>query len=699
MATRYWVGGSGTWDGTTTTNWSASSGGAGGASAPTSADDVIFNSLSNAIAYTVTISGGATVCRSITVAGPLTGNVTFSGTTSWSVYGSFTLPASGITWSYTGTITFASTTTGNTITTNGVSLSAISFAGVGGYWTLGSSLTSTGAITVTNGTFDTGNYAVTATTLSSSNSNTRTINLGSSTVTLSGATPIDFTTSTNLTFNAGTSFISSNSATVTFNGGGKTFYAVQFIAPAISSGSITGANTFDSLTINGRNTSGISIITFGANQSTVNGFSVGGANSNATCRLFIKSDVFGTQRTITCASSISALDTDFQDIVIAGAAAPVSGTRLGDCKGNSGITFGAGKTVYWVQGNGNISTVNGFATSSGGTGATNNFALAQDTAVFDNSSGGSGLNVVINANYNIGTINMSARTSNTMTLGTGTTTPAIYSNWINGTGTTISGTGTLTFAGRGSQTITSAGVTFTQSITVDTPNGSVTLQDAFTTNRSNGGALTLNSGTINANNYNLTLSGSGSSFVSTNSNIRTIAIGSGTWTIAGSATSNVGWNTSTSTNLTVTGTGTISLTSSTAKNFQGGGIQTWPTLNQGGSGALTITGSNKFANITNTVQPATVTFPASTTNTFTNFSLSGTSGNLITINSSTSGTRATVSKSSGTVSVNYLSIQDSAATGGASWYAGANSTNVSNNTGWIFTAPPSGNMSNFFMFF
>ena len=59
MATRYWVGGAGTWDATTTTNWSASSGGAGGASAPTSADNVIFNTLSNATAYAVTIGNNA----------------------------------------------------------------------------------------------------------------------------------------------------------------------------------------------------------------------------------------------------------------------------------------------------------------------------------------------------------------------------------------------------------------------------------------------------------------------------------------------------------------------------------------------------------------------------------------------------------------------------------------------------------------
>lgn len=48
MALRYWVGGSGTWDSTNAANWSASSGGAGGASVPTADDNAIINSASGA---------------------------------------------------------------------------------------------------------------------------------------------------------------------------------------------------------------------------------------------------------------------------------------------------------------------------------------------------------------------------------------------------------------------------------------------------------------------------------------------------------------------------------------------------------------------------------------------------------------------------------------------------------------------------
>lgn len=54
--------------------------------------------------------------------------------------------------------------------------------------------------------------------------------------------------------------------------------------------------------------------------------------------------------------------------------------------------------------------------------------------------------------------------------------------------------------------------------------------------------------------------------------------------------------------------------------------------------------------------------------------------------SSSVGTKATVSKSSGVVNSDYLLIQDSGATGGATWYAGGHSSSVSNNSGWIFAS-------------
>jgi hypothetical protein len=132
------------------------------------------------------------------------------------------------------------------------------------------------------------------------------------------------------------------------------------------------------------------------------------------------------------------------------------------------------------------------------------------------------------------------------------------------------------------------------------------------------------------------------------------------------------------------GTSTINISGGA---FVGGG-KTYYNLNIGSS--LDILGNNTFNTISNSVQPITVRFDGGSTQTVTNFNVSGTAGNLVTLNSTSPGTQFTLSKASGTVSLDYLSIQDSNATGGAAWYAGTNSTNVSNNTGWIFTAPPAG---------
>jgi len=66
MANRYWVGGDGTWDGSSTSHWSASSGGSSGASVPTSSDAVIIDFNSGSFSAGITIGAGYTAqCLSI----------------------------------------------------------------------------------------------------------------------------------------------------------------------------------------------------------------------------------------------------------------------------------------------------------------------------------------------------------------------------------------------------------------------------------------------------------------------------------------------------------------------------------------------------------------------------------------------------------------------------------------------------------
>jgi hypothetical protein len=662
-STRYWVGGTGNWN--DTTYWSTSSGGASGADLPRSHDDVVFDSSSNATDYTATVNAitGGNRCKALTIAGPASGNVTLAGSTALFIHDDITLPATGLTRTYTGAITLSGTGVGKTITTNGVALAnAVTVNGVSAEWALADALnTGNSTINIINGSFDTDTYNLTTGLILSDVANSRTIDFGSSTVSLAATgVVLGFgTTETkraNLTFTAGTFQINVSSASPTFTGNNQTFYNISFTSTSINTAAINGSNTFNNLTVAGRTSASVAQIALSADQ-TINGTLTLSAGTNATMRTFVRSDTIGTTRTLTCAAVASLTDIDFRDITIAGAAAPVSGTRLGDCKGNTGITFDAGVNKYWnFAGGGNWSST-AWATSSGGAVSNDNFPLAQDTCLFEATGLNSGNTATLNAAYNIGTIDMSARTTNTMTLATGSQTPSIYGNWTNGTGVTFSGTGILTFAGRGSQTLTSAGRTFTQLFTIDTPGGSVTLQDALETNMNNSFALRIESGTFDANNYNCTFSALLGGLNSTNSKTRTIAIGSGTWTMAGSGTP---WNTQTITGLTVTGTGTLSFTSASTKTFSiGSNTSSFSglTINQGGAGTLTVNGNNTFANITKTYAGATTISFSATTQRVADFTATGTAGNVLTIQGLSATTPCNlIHTGAGDISLDYLNL-------------------------------------------
>jgi hypothetical protein len=708
--TLYWRGGTGNW--TSTANWSIASGGGGGAAIPTSLDSVIFNSASHNAAYTVTMVGTAR-CAAFTMAGPASGSVTITGSVPIYFHGNVSFAASGITRTWTGAINLCGTGS-HTFTTNGlVFANAFNVIGLNSTevsWTLGSALNNgTSAFNATIGTFNTSasNYSVTAGILNSvpgTSSNKRSIILNGSTLTLSG---VNFSPSTNLTLNAGTSSIISpqSSGIGNFNQGtGFTFYNVSFTSTSQGSGSFTGSSTFNNLSIAGLSAAGLTQIDFSGNH-TINGTLTLGANAGSNSRIFLSSSSIGTTRTLTVnALAAGAADYDFRDISIAGAAAPISGTRFGDCKGNFGITFPAAKTVYYRQTGIAIWPDPGsWSASVGGAANATLFPLAQDTAVYPAEYPASGSFTSIGGlNYNIGTIDMSLRTSNTMTLDTGSNQLAIYGNWINGTGITIDSTGgNLNFVGRGNQRITSAGVTFTKPIVINTPGGSVTLQDTLSTNTVFG--LTVTAGTFDAatSNVNLPLG----TFNGSGTNLRTIAIGSGTWTINSTSP----WNTATSTNLTITGTGTINLTSAVSKLFVGGGISySGITLNNGGAGALTISGSNAFKNITNTYSAtgAATIIIGTTTQRVTQFTGTGEAGRVLTIQGTSATSPGTLILTTGRVAntsnvvITGVRAYSSANGLSSTWYAGANSIN-GGSLGWIFgNAPgPVTNSGNFFMLF
>lgn len=66
-ASRFWVGGSGTWDSTTTTHWAATTGGASGASAPVAGDAITFDANSGTPTVTVDSSIAGIAFLSLTI--------------------------------------------------------------------------------------------------------------------------------------------------------------------------------------------------------------------------------------------------------------------------------------------------------------------------------------------------------------------------------------------------------------------------------------------------------------------------------------------------------------------------------------------------------------------------------------------------------------------------------------------------------
>jgi hypothetical protein len=544
-----------------------------------------------------------------------TSALTLSLTSGQRIHGNWTF-GSGITITGAQLISFYGRNT-QVITSAGKTFSGSIFVvSYGGTVELADALnTGNNSLVITNGTFDTKGYNVTAGQVTSTNSNVREIKLGASTVTCGG--DISFTTSTNLTLDAGTSSIICSGSAITFNGGSQTFYDVSFTSTNAATHTFTGANTFNNLSITAPASAGLRQVALAGNQTITGTLTVAGAT--AVRRTMLRSSVVGTTRTLTV-GTLSADDCDFRDITIAGTAAGGSPTRAGDCGGNSGVTFPAAKTVYWNLAGSQNWSATAWATTSGGSPATNNFPLAQDTTVFDDT--GSAGTVTFNGSLNIGTLDMSARTT-AMTL-QGNTAYSVYGNWTFGSGVTHGGTATVTFSGRGTSTITSAGKTFSGGITIACGTGTVQLADALELNSAR--TLTLTSGTFDAVSYNVTAGRHSCSVSGT-----TLKMGSGTWTLSG--TGNV-WTASGGLTL-YKGTADILLsnTTTTARTFQGSSLS-YNKLTIGGAtgtSTLTISSNNQFTELASTKTVAHTIALGSTTQTFGKWSVTGTAGNVVTL--------------------------------------------------------------------
>ena len=702
MANRYWVGGTAAWDGTAGSKWALTSGGAGGQAVPTSADDVFFSSLSTG---TCTISTGNTGAKSINCTG-FTGTLT--GTAAITVSGSITLVA-GMTYSYTGSLLINAT---STLTSGGKTHGPITFRNLsGGTLTLGSACTlgTTRNFDLSAGTLNLNGFTLSTGVFQNNTGDTRAITFGSAnialTTTTAAASILVIQTGTNFSWTGTGGFTRNQAATANIDifglGGGTVSNAVNLTVNAGSSTlTFVTAGWIKNLIFSGStctvagsvNMAGNLTLASGGTYTSVVPTFLASGTVTSVGRMLGNTTVNASGGTLTLADAMTLGSTSIFTLTQGTLALANSNLSTGRFVSSNSFTraisFGtgnialtsiiAGTTVL------DMGTATNFTMTTSGGGFTRNQAVTA-TMAFGTTGGttSNAPNLTVNAGASTLTITNGSWFKNLVFTGSTSTVTALSFNVAGNLTLASGGTYTSVYPEfRASGTLTCAGRTLA-STTINGSGITVTLADAFS-----GSGLGLTQGTLTTSNFNVTTSGP---FNSSNSNTRVLNMGSSTFTVG------TNFILATSTGMTLnSGTSTVTMTSALAKTFFGGGL-TYYNLNQGGAGTLTISGSNTFNNITNTTQPATVTFTAGTTQTVSSFGLSGTAGNLITINSTTPGSQFTLSDPSGIINAQYLSIQDSNATGGATWRALISNGNVNagNNTGWIFSLA-TGNM--FLMF-
>jgi hypothetical protein len=348
MADRYWVGGSGNWNSTNTGNWSTSSGGSSGASAPVSGDDVFFDAGSDSGAgFTVTITTTGPTIRNLTISGLDQAMILAnSASVAIAIQGNISLPATNFTWSSPGTINLTGSASSRTILTNGVTINGgFTFNSAGSDWTLQSALTlgSNDNITLTAGSLDLAGYAVSCQSFILTGTSTRALTMGAAAVSCSNSgNAWNATNTTNLTFDAGTSNIimTRNANAKTFVGGNLTYHHLS----QGGSGPLTvdGSNTFADIQNPYKTTGATSIIFTAGTTTTLSDLTASGEAGRV---LTIESTVAASAATLSKASgTVTVSHCSIKDSTATGGATWVA-TSSTDAGGNTGWSFQSGANV------------------------------------------------------------------------------------------------------------------------------------------------------------------------------------------------------------------------------------------------------------------------------------------------------------------------------------------------------------------
>lgn len=612
-------------------NWSSSATWAPG-SVPATGDDVVLNASSGQLTIDVTTNN----VRSI-VETSYTGTVTHNAAVTLNI-GTGTAPVSNVALVFAGTYTIANATTSaiaitdtsaatNTYNFNGATLGNVTINNgtttTTQLITSGFTVGSTATVTLTQGGFNTNGQTCSWGILSSSNSNTRVLTLGVSSVSLTApsVTAWNLGNSSGITLSAGSSTINMTGGGQSFNGGGLTYNNVVYNNVTFGPNGIIGGNTFNNLTFNGSATT-TNVVTIASTVTTtvlgiftVNGNSV---INRVLVRGFNATPV-GPQATISAANT-SFSNVDFMDINAIGTAnwnlSGITGGS-GDCGHNTGIIFTPAVNQTWQGQVGSNWSTNLWTTR---------IPLPQDN-VFISEEFQSGQTIIMDMPRPGRSLSFVGTTGNPI-LNLATT---IYflGNLTLVSGITITGANPAVFWGRSNYSITSAGSKFSGNVYIDCglTTNSYTLND----NLNCAATLVPNSGIFNANGMNVTFGTFSTATQSSEVDIigtRIVNMGSGIWNNAGNGNSATPWSVSTTQLLTLNAqTSTINLTNSTSTNYTFiGGTLTYGTITfslvSGSEGSFTLTGNNTFAQLTIN-SPNTVLFTAGSTTTCSFFACNG----------------------------------------------------------------------------
>ena len=460
----------------------------------------------------------------------------------------------------------------------------------------------------------------------------------------SGALTLTGTTGTLMT-RAGTGVYTAGTSLVTISGAGSN---------TINSGTFTGTNKIYSMTINAS----------GYTKTLGGDFELDPAGT-----LMVTAGTFDTSASGNYALTVGKISVATSQTFNANNSTITLNATSGTLFTKNG-TFNAGGSTVNLSGNGDTTINSGSPTfynlTSSGTGT----KILSALILF--ASGGT-LNVSAGT-FDPSTYLITGSGSNTLTVANGATlrvgASTFAGNYNSGfTTKTFASGSTVDYFSNGTQTIDN---TLSYS-NLSTSTGGTKILGGDTTAT---GAVTINTGstldTTTANHYTL--------------NAGSITMNGGTFTPKASTINLTGTGTIfnyTSGNITpATSTLKITDTSSNNKTFAGGG-QTFNNLllTGAGTGDYTIAGSNTFNDFAIDTPPHTVNFTTGTTTTATSFTVSGTAGNLNTLQSSIAGAPWTI-VGSGTNVLNYISVGDSMVSGSGTFQA-LNSQDLGRNYGWI----------------